>query len=286
MKRTQTRHAFNRFVGDTKKFPAPDRAIRAPAAREDIVVELTRRSLLAAVPSVIALPSTTLASPSPIVEEAFVPTAVSNSGSQFAGAFPPTHIVSARRPLRGGIAVSVGVRALGGTLCRRAMDQRGTGRTFGKNGTPPNMTMEQLTQDAIEVAQYVLRPPEGEEADPGRISWGAGSGLNVIHARPELFHALSVQVSPSMAGIFSRNGGRLPSRARGRRRRPGRCAMKQFTVSDFSDMTKFHTFFKWSGTAFPIQVLTGTLSVGFCPARSSGQTQEFAAADSFVPTRA
>ena len=35
-------------------------------------------------------------------------------------------------------------------------DQRGTGRTFGKSGTPPNMTMEQLTKDAIEVTQYVL----------------------------------------------------------------------------------------------------------------------------------
>jgi pimeloyl-ACP methyl ester carboxylesterase len=36
-------------------------------------------------------------------------------------------------------------------------DQRGSGRTFGKNGTStPNMTFDQLARDAVEVTQYIL----------------------------------------------------------------------------------------------------------------------------------
>jgi pimeloyl-ACP methyl ester carboxylesterase len=70
-------------------------------------------------------------------------------------------------------------------------DQRGSGRTFKKNGpSTPNVTFEQIAQDAVEVAQYVT----SQLAVPKLIlvghSWGAILGLNVIRRRPELFHAL------------------------------------------------------------------------------------------------
>lgn len=68
-------------------------------------------------------------------------------------------------------------------------DQRGTGKTFGKSGTPANMTMEQLTQDAIEVTQYVLSRLKVHKLILVGFSWGAELGLNVIRSKPELFHA-------------------------------------------------------------------------------------------------
>jgi pimeloyl-ACP methyl ester carboxylesterase len=51
-------------------------------------------------------------------------------------------------------------------------DQRGTGRTFGRSGTPPNMTMEQLTKDAIEVTQYVLNRVQAHKLILVGFSWG------------------------------------------------------------------------------------------------------------------
>jgi hypothetical protein len=149
-----------------RSIPIPEKGSAAPAfskyhaAWEENLVELTRRRLLAAVPAAAIVPSATLALPSPIMEEAFVPV--------------------------GGIAQWVAIRGrdrsrpllfLHGGPCEAESpflsvfapweeryvvaqwDQRGTGRTFEKNGTPPNMTMEQLTQDAIEVTQYVLSRP-------------------------------------------------------------------------------------------------------------------------------
>src|SRR5579864_8132992 len=69
-------------------------------------------------------------------------------------------------------------------------DQRGSGKTFVKNGTStPNMTLDQLAQDAVEVTQYVLRRLKAHKLILVGFSWGAMLGLSVIRLRPELFHA-------------------------------------------------------------------------------------------------
>src|SRR5215469_15465260 len=80
-------------------------------------------------------------------------------------------------------------------------DQRGTGRTFGKNGTAtPDMTMEQLAQDAVEVAQYVLGRLKARKLILVGHSWGAMLGLRVIRLRPELFHAFVGTGQPVSGG--------------------------------------------------------------------------------------
>lgn len=70
-------------------------------------------------------------------------------------------------------------------------DQRGGGRTFGRTGERGSgeLSMEQLTRDSIEVAEY-LRTHLGQD----RIfllasSFGSTFGIEVAHRRPDLFYA-------------------------------------------------------------------------------------------------
>jgi pimeloyl-ACP methyl ester carboxylesterase len=130
-------------------------------------------------------------------------------------------------------------------------DQRGTGRTFEKNRTPPNMTMEQLTQDAIQVSQYVLGRVKARKLILIGFSWGAGLGLNVIRARPELFHAFVGTGQPiNGKDAFEKRRATAVARAQAAKDAQAVAQLQQFTVSDFADMTKFHTFFRWAGAPF------------------------------------
>lgn len=131
-------------------------------------------------------------------------------------------------------------------------DQRGTGRTFEKSGTPPNMTMGQLTQDAIEVTQYVLGRLKAHKLILVGFSWGAVLGLNVIRSKPELFHAFVGTGQPiSGRDIFESRRSSAVRRAEAAGDAQAVAQLKQFTVSDFADMTKLHTFFRWAGAPFP-----------------------------------
>jgi pimeloyl-ACP methyl ester carboxylesterase len=69
-------------------------------------------------------------------------------------------------------------------------DQRGTGKTYGRNGpTTPDMTLDRVADDAIEVADHACRRLSKTKVVLVGHSWGAGLGLNVIKKRPELFYA-------------------------------------------------------------------------------------------------
>ena len=70
-------------------------------------------------------------------------------------------------------------------------DQRGAGRTFGKNRDAPrgSITLARMTQDGVELAD-VLR----KQLRKGKIvlvghSWGSILGVHMVKARPELFYA-------------------------------------------------------------------------------------------------
>lgn len=126
-------------------------------------------------------------------------------------------------------------------------DQRGTGKTFGKSGTPSNMTMEQMTQDAIEVTQYVLSRLKAHKLILVGFSWGAALGLNVIRSKPELFHAFVGTGQPiSGKDIFESMRSSAVARAEAAGDVQAVAELKRFTVSDFTDMTKLNTFFKWT----------------------------------------
>jgi pimeloyl-ACP methyl ester carboxylesterase len=74
-------------------------------------------------------------------------------------------------------------------------DQRGSGRTYGKNGpaTPgmstPEMALDRLATDAHEVALYACHRLSKKKVVLVGQSWGALLGLHVIKLWPELFSA-------------------------------------------------------------------------------------------------
>ena len=74
-------------------------------------------------------------------------------------------------------------------------DQRGSGRTYGKNGptTPgmstPELALDRLRLDTRDVAEYVRKRLSKKKIILVGQSWGAELGLHVVKRWPELFYA-------------------------------------------------------------------------------------------------
>jgi pimeloyl-ACP methyl ester carboxylesterase len=70
-------------------------------------------------------------------------------------------------------------------------DQRGTGRTYGATGdaTAPTMTLERMTQDGIELAEYLRSHLHKDKIVLVGHSWGSYLGIHIVKQRPDLFHA-------------------------------------------------------------------------------------------------
>ncbi len=72
-------------------------------------------------------------------------------------------------------------------------DQRGAGKTFGRNGGDsigPTMTVERMTQDGIELAQWLRTDLKQDRIVLVGHSWGSVLGVLMAKARPDLFYAL------------------------------------------------------------------------------------------------
>lgn len=69
-------------------------------------------------------------------------------------------------------------------------DQRGAGRTYGRNGADRSapMTIDRMTQDGVELAQFLTRHLHGKIVVVGH-SWGSILGVRMVHQRPDLFAA-------------------------------------------------------------------------------------------------
>ncbi len=69
-------------------------------------------------------------------------------------------------------------------------DQRGAGKTLGHAGAAPqNTSLEQLTRDGIELAQYIRTYLHTNNVILVGHSWGSFLGVHLIKRRPELFRA-------------------------------------------------------------------------------------------------
>ncbi len=70
-------------------------------------------------------------------------------------------------------------------------DQRGAGRTYGKNGpsVEPTMTVERMAQDGIEVAEFLSHHLRKKKIIIVGCSWGSILGIHMAHRRPDLFYA-------------------------------------------------------------------------------------------------
>ena len=70
-------------------------------------------------------------------------------------------------------------------------DQRGAGRTFGRNpgAAEASLTIERMTQDGIEVVAYLIRHMNTKKIVLIGGSWGSVLGVHMAQSRPGLFHA-------------------------------------------------------------------------------------------------
>jgi pimeloyl-ACP methyl ester carboxylesterase len=70
-------------------------------------------------------------------------------------------------------------------------DQRGAGRTYGKNGPAiePTMTVERMRDDGIEIVEFLAKHLDKKKIIIVGGSWGSILGIHMAHARPDLFYA-------------------------------------------------------------------------------------------------
>ena len=77
-------------------------------------------------------------------------------------------------------------------------DQRGTGKTFGRNApeelTPDYLksnplTLELMTNDGIELSEYLLKHLGKQKIILFGTSWGSVLGVKIVTKRPDLFYA-------------------------------------------------------------------------------------------------
>jgi len=81
-------------------------------------------------------------------------------------------------------------RAWEGNFTVVQWDQRGAGKTFGRNGkSTPDVTAERIAEDGIEVAQYSRHRLDKQKVILLGHSWGSLLGVTMIRKRPDLFSA-------------------------------------------------------------------------------------------------
>lgn len=70
-------------------------------------------------------------------------------------------------------------------------DQRGAGRTFGRNraGDPSAINIERMVRDGVELSELLLKRLQTKRIVLVGHSWGSTLGAFMAKARPELFHA-------------------------------------------------------------------------------------------------
>ncbi|WP_449397401.1 alpha/beta fold hydrolase [Chryseobacterium wanjuense] len=76
-------------------------------------------------------------------------------------------------------------------------DQRGSGRTYGRNNPPEELsseylkshplTMEQMTSDGIVLSTYLLKHLHKKKIILAGTSWGSALGVKIVTKSPELF---------------------------------------------------------------------------------------------------
>ena len=68
-------------------------------------------------------------------------------------------------------------------------DQRGAGRTFGRNPVPEALSVAQMTRDGIAVAEHLRARLGARKIILVGGSWGSVLAVHMAQARPDLFHA-------------------------------------------------------------------------------------------------
>jgi pimeloyl-ACP methyl ester carboxylesterase len=220
--------------------------------------QVTRRHLLrlAGVPAALALAPTACQSIRPFAESGFVPIGGTEQWIEIRGADrsrPPVLFLhggpgEAQSPLLSMFA------AWEERYVVAQWDQRGSGKTFSKGGTAtPNMTLEQIARDTVEVAQHVLTKLGVRKLILIGHSWGALLGLGVVRMRPDLFYALVATGQPVSGReiiVGMRKSAIVRAQAAGESQ--AIAALNGLSPADFSDMSKLGIVFRWAEPFPPV----------------------------------
>ena len=70
-------------------------------------------------------------------------------------------------------------------------DQRGAGRTYGRNPPPEGftLTIERMAEDGVQLAEYLTQHLGKKKLILTGGSWGSILGVHMVQARPDLFYA-------------------------------------------------------------------------------------------------
>lgn len=165
-------------------------------------------------------------------------------------------------------------------------DQRGAGRTFGRNGTgTPGMTLDRMARDVVEVSEYVLGRLHAPKLVLVGHSWGTILGLSAIRLRPELFHAFvgTGQVVDS-GKIFEDLRSSAVARAQAAGDAKAVTALNALNLGhpNLTDMRDLAVLFNWSPRFPPVDLefLTSRSALLGSPANPKSR----AAADFFAGT--
>jgi pimeloyl-ACP methyl ester carboxylesterase len=125
-------------------------------------------------------------------------------------------------------------------------DQRGSGRSFKDGTSTPNMTFEQLVQDAVEVTRYVLAQLRIRKLILVGHSAGSILGLSVVRSRPELFHAFVATGQPvNGKEIFESMRSSAVVRAKEAKNDEAVSELNGLKASDMSDAKKLFGMLSW-----------------------------------------
>lgn len=126
-------------------------------------------------------------------------------------------------------------------------DQRGAGKTFGRNGiSTPNMTMDELARDVVEVTQYVLSQVRVPKLLLVGHSWGSVLGLTAMRLQPELFHAF-VGTGQIVSGRKMVEDWRQSAVSHAQAAKDAKVVaeLSGLKASDFAEMSNLFTIFNW-----------------------------------------
>ena len=127
-------------------------------------------------------------------------------------------------------------------------DQRGSGRTLSKTGNSigPTMTIERMTQDGIELSEYLRQHLRKNKIILIGHSWGSVFGVLMAKARPDLFYALvgTGQVVDSKQGdVVAYKLALQTASAAGDP--DGIAALKAIGTPPYADGKGWQLFYKW-----------------------------------------
>jgi pimeloyl-ACP methyl ester carboxylesterase len=154
-------------------------------------------------------------------------------------------------------------------------DQRGTGRTFRVTGasTAATMTLAQMTQDGVEVVEFIRSHLHKDKIILIGHSWGSFLGIHIVKQRPDLFQAYvgtgQVIGRQTFQKSFDLVAARLKALAQAAGNEEAVAELASISVSPGASMTRPDIVAKWSKALSmpPIDALqrTGPIPPLFMP---------------------